>query len=145
VETTISGLTSEPITLRGRYSQTYLPGHHNLLEFFIFEPQLEDGIAPEILDELRAKDACVIFAFGPQHEHGTIMAPVATYRFEDEPFLAADTDADKDVDWKDYAVIADRWLDARCDECTAADLTGDGRVGFGDIYEFAFEWLGSLE
>ncbi|MHC4742185.1 MAG: PEP/pyruvate-binding domain-containing protein, partial [Planctomycetota bacterium] len=145
VETTMTGLTSTPITLNGWYSQSYLPGHHNLLEFFIFEPQLENGIDPEILEELRAKDACVIFAFGPRDEHNTITAPIATYKFADKPHLAADADADKDVDWRDYAVLFERWLDVRCDECGGADLTGDGRVGYTDLREFAFEWLGSLD
>ena len=42
-KTVIEGLTSEPIVLRGYYSQTYLPGHHNFWESFIFEPRLEEG------------------------------------------------------------------------------------------------------
>ena len=56
VETTIHGLTSEPVVLRGDYSQTYRPGHHNFTEEFIFEPQLEPGIDPGALTELEARD-----------------------------------------------------------------------------------------
>jgi hypothetical protein len=54
VETTISGLTSEPFTLTGHYSQTYVPGHHNFFEWFLFDPSLEAGLPQETLDELRS-------------------------------------------------------------------------------------------
>lgn len=54
VETTIAGLTSEPFTLRGDYSQTYVPGHHNFFEWFLFDPTLEPGLSQETLDELQA-------------------------------------------------------------------------------------------
>ncbi len=53
VETTIWGLTSEPLTLTGEYSQTYVPGHHNFFEWFLFDPSLEPGLPQEALDELR--------------------------------------------------------------------------------------------
>lgn len=55
-ETRITGLVSEPIVLRGYYSQTYRPGHHNFTEEFIFEPGLEPGMPPSILAELAAAD-----------------------------------------------------------------------------------------
>lgn len=51
-QTTITGLTSEPIVLTGEFSQTYRPGHHNFTEEFIFEPRLEEGVSQAILDEL---------------------------------------------------------------------------------------------
>jgi len=54
VETTISGLTSEPLTLTGEYAQTYVPGHHNFFEWFLFDPSLEPSLSQETLDELRA-------------------------------------------------------------------------------------------
>ena len=54
IETTITGLTSEPIVLLGYYSQTYRPEHHNFGEHFIFEPRLEPDISPVILSELEA-------------------------------------------------------------------------------------------
>lgn len=53
--TVIEGLTTEPIVLRGYYSQTFRPEHHNLVEHFLFEPRLEPGISPEILEQLRDK------------------------------------------------------------------------------------------
>ena len=52
VETVIEGLVAQPIRLRGYFSQTYRPEHHNFAENFLFEPALEEGIAPEVLDEL---------------------------------------------------------------------------------------------
>ena len=55
-QTTLTGLTTEPIVLRGYYSQTYRPGHHNFTEDFIFEPRLEPGVSPTALAELEAAD-----------------------------------------------------------------------------------------
>ncbi|MBI4327893.1 MAG: hypothetical protein HY674_21895, partial [Chloroflexi bacterium] len=54
VETRIEGLTAQPILLRGFYSQTYRPEHHNFGEQFVFEPRLEPGLSPAILNELQA-------------------------------------------------------------------------------------------
>jgi hypothetical protein len=60
-ETRIAGLTAEPITLRGEYSQTYRPGHHNFTEEFIFEPRLEQGLPPSIIEELEAASVQLIY------------------------------------------------------------------------------------
>jgi hypothetical protein len=59
VETRIEGLSSTPIVLRGYYSQSrsFGWGAHNGWDEFLFEPQLEDGISSEVLEELRAADA----------------------------------------------------------------------------------------
>ena len=61
-ETRIAGLTTSPIILRGYYSQTYRPGHHNFWEEFIFEPRLEEGIPAEVLAELQARSILYIYA-----------------------------------------------------------------------------------
>lgn len=53
VETRIQGLTTQEIVLTGPYSQTYLPGHHNFWETYLFEPSREQGLDPSILEELR--------------------------------------------------------------------------------------------
>ena len=55
-QTTITGLTSEPIVLKGYYSQTLHPEHHNFVEHYIFEPQLEPNLSSDILAELKAED-----------------------------------------------------------------------------------------
>ena len=59
--TTISGLTTSPISLTGDYSQSYRPEHHNFGENFIFEPALEPGIPQQQLDELAALGVRVIY------------------------------------------------------------------------------------
>ncbi|MBI2927008.1 MAG: hypothetical protein HYY24_15040 [Verrucomicrobia bacterium] len=51
-ETRIAGLTTQPIVLRGYYSQTYHPFHHNFAEELVFEPRLEPGLPAATLDEL---------------------------------------------------------------------------------------------
>lgn len=54
VETTMEGFTTRPIRLRGDFSQTYRPGHHNFSEDFLFDPWLEPDVDPDLLAELAA-------------------------------------------------------------------------------------------
>jgi hypothetical protein len=56
VETTLDGFASRPITLRGAFSQTYHPGHHNFFEEFLFDPWLEPGVEADLLAELAAEN-----------------------------------------------------------------------------------------
>ncbi|MCP3982206.1 MAG: hypothetical protein GY716_23100 [bacterium] len=63
IETTITGLTPQPIVLIGEHSQTYKPGHHNFTAEYMFEPALEPGISQQILDELEAIDVRTIYLF----------------------------------------------------------------------------------
>lgn len=133
VETVIEGLASEPIVLKGEYSQTYCPKYGNDIEQFLFEPRLEPGISQSILDELRAADIRLIYMDNS--------CTIQTYGFEDETFLSADTDGDNDVDLPDYARFAQRWLDTICDDCGGADLDGDGQVDRRDLWELANQWL----
>jgi hypothetical protein len=60
-QTTISGLTSQPLVLSGYYSQTYCPMRHNISEEFLFEPQLEEGISSSLIQELNAADVQLIY------------------------------------------------------------------------------------
>ena len=61
VGTTITGLTTQPVYLDGYFSQTYRPGHHNFNEEFLFEPELEPGIAASNLAELKEKNIRMIY------------------------------------------------------------------------------------
>jgi hypothetical protein len=63
METTITGLTQTPIVLQSSYAQTYVPGHHNFWETFLFEPRLDPSVPPGILAELEAGGAGRIMAF----------------------------------------------------------------------------------
>ena len=62
-QTTITGLLDEPLVLKGWFSQTYAPGHHNFWEEFIFEPSMEEGISEELLAELEEADVKQIYLF----------------------------------------------------------------------------------
>ena len=62
-ETHISGLTTDPIVLTNRYSQTYSPGHHNFMEEYIFEPRLDPGVPPAALAQLNAANIQLIYVF----------------------------------------------------------------------------------
>ncbi|MDI1446288.1 PEP/pyruvate-binding domain-containing protein [Polyangium sp. 6x1] len=63
-ETQIEGLTAAPIVLKGHFSQTYRPQHHNFSEDFLFEPALEEGLPAEVLAELAAKGIRQIYVQG---------------------------------------------------------------------------------
>jgi len=78
VETTIAGLATEPFTLMGDYSQTYVPGHHNFFEWFLFDPSLEAGLPQETLDELQAAGVDWILATS-----GFDGSTVVTYNLSD--------------------------------------------------------------
>ena len=64
METVITGLTTQPIVLRGEYSQSYAPGHHNLAEQFIFEPALEPDMSQQQLAELEQAGVRAIHVYG---------------------------------------------------------------------------------
>ena len=51
--TTLTGLLPHPIVLRGYFSQTYRPGHHNFTEEFIFEPALDPELPGSDLSALQ--------------------------------------------------------------------------------------------
>ncbi|MDI1431354.1 PEP/pyruvate-binding domain-containing protein [Polyangium sorediatum] len=63
-ETRIEGLTAAPIVLKGHFSQTYRPQHHNFSEDFMFEPALEEGLPANVLAELTAKGIRQIYVLG---------------------------------------------------------------------------------
>jgi hypothetical protein len=63
-QTEITGLTSSPIVLKGFFSQTFRPQHHNFTEDFVFEPELEEGLDPAVAAELRAQDVRALVVEG---------------------------------------------------------------------------------
>jgi hypothetical protein len=60
-ETRITGLTSDRITLRGHYSQSFGAGRHNFWDEFIFEPRLEPGLPEEQLAELESANIRLLY------------------------------------------------------------------------------------
>ncbi len=60
-QTTITGLTTDPLVLTSEFSQTYAPGHHNFFEVFLFEPRLDPGVTPAQRTELEAADIRMIY------------------------------------------------------------------------------------
>jgi hypothetical protein len=81
-QTTIQGLTAEPIVLKGYYSQTFRPEHHNLTEHFLFEPRLEPGISGAILSQLRDKNIRFIHMIVDKDRVGADRSRIATYGFD---------------------------------------------------------------
>lgn len=63
--TTLTGLTTAPLVVTDRFSQTYEPGHHNFIETIWIEPALIPGLAAETLAELREADIRFIVASHP--------------------------------------------------------------------------------
>ena len=138
VETIIEGFTTEPIILHGWYSQTYRPEHHNFFEHFMFEPRLEPGISENILAELAAKN---IRLFHLMSAPVGATPELTTFGFDEVTFLEGDINRDKVVDITDVRLFAYRWLDSICDDCSRADMTGDGNVRIDDYVEIASNWL----
>jgi hypothetical protein len=134
-QTTIQGYTGEPIVLNGYYSQTYRAGHHNIKEYFLFEPGLEPGIAQATLDELESQDIRLIHLTIDNWGSGSSLT---TYGLE---FVPGDFDNDGYVNSVDFAKLADRWLQTNCCACGGVDLTGDRQVQWADLQEFVDNWL----
>ena len=63
VQTKVTGLTSDPIILRGYFSQTYRPGHHNFWEDFVFEPKLDEELSASQASELEEENVRQILLF----------------------------------------------------------------------------------
>ena len=59
-------------------------------------------------------------------------------------FIAGDSDNDKDVDFTDFALMGNKWMQADSNlYCGGTDLTGDGWVDLEDFTVFADNWLQS--
>ena len=144
-ETVIEGLTDSAIVLRGNYSQTYGPAHHNFSEEFIFEPRLEAGISPDILNQLRQKDIRMIYCILDivQSESGVTKSVVRVLNIIgfDKDMYPADLDGDGDVGGTDLGLFGEYWRRTGCGACGGADFTDDGQVRFDDLAVFAIEWL----
>jgi hypothetical protein len=82
-QTVIEGLTTEPIVLKGYYSQTYRPEHHNLIEHFLFEPRLEPGLPESLRSQLQARNVRFIHVIvdnDPEHGDRSL---IQTYGFDE--------------------------------------------------------------
>jgi hypothetical protein len=73
-QTTITGLTTTPIVLRGYFSQTYAPNHHNFGGQFIFDPRLEPGLSAQTRSELVAADVAYLVVVDRDGEPDEIWA-----------------------------------------------------------------------
>jgi len=62
VQTRITGLTVSPIVLTNVYAQTYCPGRHDFFEEIIFEPQLDPGVSPALLQELQVPNIQFLYS-----------------------------------------------------------------------------------
>lgn len=52
-----------------------------------------------------------------------------------------DIDCDKDVDFRDFALLGEYWLESGCGECGWADLDDDEDVDCNDLKKLAENWL----
>ena len=141
VETRIEGYTTVPIVLHGWYSQTYTTQRHNgPYDYFLFEPRLEPGISQNTLDELQSQDIRLIYFIHSVWPEFYPPSSITTYGFG----IPGDFEPDGDVDLADFCIFAERWLDAVCDACGGADLTGDGNVQWDDLKELTDNWLAGV-
>ncbi len=84
-QTTIEGLTTEPIVLKGYYSQTFRPEHHNLVEHFLFEPRLEPGISSDIVNQLHDRGIRYIHMILDKDNANTDESRIVLYDFSEIP------------------------------------------------------------
>ena len=70
VDTVITGLTTEPITLTNSFAQSYGPGHHNFVEEFIFEPALDPSVTAAQKAELQAANVRLLHVVHNQIDMG---------------------------------------------------------------------------
>jgi Pyruvate phosphate dikinase, AMP/ATP-binding domain len=61
--TTITGLTSQPLVLTSEFAQTYAPGHHNFIEVFLYEPALDPTVNAEQKTELQNANIRLIHVY----------------------------------------------------------------------------------
>lgn len=140
-ETTIVGLTSEPIYLYSCLSGCYTADWHNWCENFLFEPMFEPGISQSIVDQLYLMNVKGIELYGITYcgDPG-----IRYYDFDGQVFygkpVLGDYDHDGDVDFADLMTITQRWLDEDCGMCGRANLNRDNKVDFGDFAEFGKNW-----
>ncbi len=80
-QTTIEGWTAEPIVLKGYYSQTWGPEHHNQREHLLFEPRLEPGISLDTLSELRDRNIRFIHMILDKDGVGADESRIVTHGF----------------------------------------------------------------
>ena len=63
------------------------------------------------------------------------------------PVIFGDFDGDGDVNFSDFAFLADYWMNEYCvesDWCMGTDLIKDGTVDWHDVTEFAEVWLAQI-
>ncbi len=84
-QTVIEGLTTEPIVLKGYYSQTFRPEHHNQVEHFLFEPRLEPGLSTAILDQLRDKGIRLVHMILDKDNVAPDESKIIAYDFSEIP------------------------------------------------------------
>jgi hypothetical protein len=96
MQTRVTGLTAEPITLREPFAQTYRPDHHNFGERFVFEPRLDPAVPEHLRAELEARGIEGILvsynssfsAIRLMHSSGELSDPMAPWLGEPE-YLSA--------------------------------------------------------
>ena len=142
--TTITGLTTDPITLHSYFSQTYRPGHHNYQEFFVFEPRLDPGVTAAQLAELAARGIDLIYVF---EDHWDGVSRIQSAYLGDNgnacprPCSAdfnGDGDVGTDADIEAFfACLAGNC----CATCWGADFNADGDTGTDADIEAFFRVL----
>jgi hypothetical protein len=55
--------------------------------------------------------------------------------------IPGDINDDNNIDFIDFALFAEQWLEINCNDCNGTDLNGDRTVGLDDLWQFAQNWL----
>jgi len=109
----------------------YEQGHEGDLNYMLNESWFRDRDDPNVLD--------------PDYLDAVRLSSYATWIYDTIPdVLPGDLNGDDYVDFSDFAVFAQYWLNSDChapDWCLGADFGPDGDVDCADLEEFASYWL----
>jgi hypothetical protein len=89
------------------------------------------------------------YGHGPQGDVIRIYNYVRCVRGASNPFCqgladGGDINCDCGVDYFDFARLAQHWLETDCQDCSGADLTGDGNVDIDDLAKQCMIWLSKI-
>ncbi len=87
---------------------------------------------------------CGIYSHPHAPQHAAMAQQLTNFIIDNIPGFSlqiGDINNDLSIDFLDFAVLANHWLQTDCGPCEGADLTGDNNVTMADILPLAQNWL----
>jgi hypothetical protein len=87
---------------------------------------------------------CGIWAHPHAPQHAAMAQQLTDFIIDNIPGFSlhiGDISNDGYIDFSDFALLSNHWLETSCGPCAGADLTGDNNVTIDDVSVFAENWL----